>query len=315
MAEGGPKDGNGSKESDSSSHEGGLWSGLKSLLFGDEESHSLRRELEDALDEYDEEEQEEGAAPPAKGDLSAIERQMVRNLLHFSEHTVDDVAVPRADIVAIEEKASFTDLAALFAEAGHSRIPVYRENLDTIVGMIHIRDAFAILAGKAPVPDTLEPLIRQPLYVPESMGALDLLAEMRAKRTHLAIVLDEYSGTEGLVTIEDLVEEIVGDIEDEHDEEPDALLVALDHGQWEADARAELEDVAKEIDERLADIEEDVDTLGGLAFVIAGRVPEPGEIIEHDQSGWKLEILDSDGRRVSRLRLHPPAEREIREED
>ncbi|QDC37347.1 hemolysin family protein [Sphingobium fuliginis] len=314
MAEGSPKDGNGSKESDSSSHEGGLWSGLKSLLFGDEESHSLRRELEDALDEYDEEEQEEGAAPPSKGDLSAIERQMVRNLLHFSEHTVDDVAVPRADIIAIEEKASFADLAALFAEAGHSRIPVYRENLDTIVGMIHIRDAFAILAGKAPAPDTLEPLIRQPLYVPESMGALDLLAEMRAKRTHLAIVLDEYSGTEGLLTFEDLVEEIVGEVEDEHDEEPEAMLVPLDGGLWEADARAELEDVAKEIDEKLADIEEDVDTLGGLAFVIAGRVPEPGEIVEHAQSGWKLEILDSDGRRVSRLRLHPPAEREIEEE-
>ncbi|AMK23745.1 MULTISPECIES: hemolysin family protein [unclassified Sphingobium] len=311
MAEGSPKDGNGSKESDSSSHEGGLWSGLKSLLFGEEESHSLRRELEDALDEYDEDEQEEGASPPAKGDLSAIERQMVRNLLHFSEHTVDDVAVPRADIIAIEEKASFADLAALFAEAGHSRIPVYRENLDTIVGMIHIRDAFAILAGKAPVPDTLEPLIRQPLYVPESMGALDLLAEMRAKRTHLAIVLDEYSGTEGLLTFEDLVEEIVGEVEDEHDEEPEAMLVPLQGGIWEADARAELEDVAKEIDEKLADIEEDVDTLGGLAFVIAGRVPEPGEIIEHEESGWKLEILASDGRRVSRLRLHPPAEREI----
>ncbi|APL93924.1 ion transporter [Sphingobium sp. TA15] len=314
MAEGSPKDGNGSKESDSSSHEGGLWNGLKSLLFGDEESHSLRRELEDALDEYDEEEQEEGASPPAKGDLSAIERQMVRNLLHFSEHTVDDVAVPRADIIAIEENASFADLAALFAEAGHSRIPVYRENLDTIVGMIHIRDAFAILAGKAPVPDRLEPLIRQPLYVPESMGALDLLAEMRAKRTHLAIVLDEYSGTEGLLTFEDLVEEIVGEVEDEHDEEPEAMLVPLDGGLWEADARAELEDVAKEIDEKLAEVEEDVDTLGGLAFVIAGRVPEPGEIVEHAQSGWKLEILDSDGRRVSRLRLHPPAEREMEEE-
>jgi len=310
MAEGSPKDGNGSKESDSSTQEGGLWSGLKSLLFGEEESHSLRRELEEALDEYDEEEQDKGAASPAKGDLSAIERQMVRNLLHFSEHTVDDVAVPRADIIAIEEKASFADLAALFAEAGHSRIPVYHETLDTIVGMVHIRDAFAILAGKAPVPDTLEPLIRQPLYVPESMGALDLLAEMRAKRTHLAIVLDEYSGTEGLLTFEDLVEEIVGDVEDEHDEEPEALLIPLEGGLWEADARAELEDVAKEIDEKLADVEEDVDTLGGLAFVIAGRVPDPGEIVEHEQSGWKLEVLASDGRRVSRLRLHPPAAKE-----
>ena len=310
MAEGSPKDGNGSKESDSSSHEGGLWSGLKSLLFGEEESPSLRRELEEALDDYDEDAQDEGAPAAAKGDLSAIERQMVRNLLHFSEHTVDDVAVPRADIVAIEERASFAELAALFAEAGHSRIPVYRETLDTIVGMVHIRDAFAILAGKSPVPDTLEPLIRQPLYVPESMGALDLLAEMRAKRTHLAIVLDEYSGTEGLLTFEDLVEEIVGDVEDEHDDAPEALLVPLEGGLWEADARAELDDVAEEIDERLADVEEDVDTLGGLAFVIAGRVPEAGEILDHEQSGWKLEIVSSDGRRVTRLRLHPPAEKE-----
>ena len=313
MAEGSPKDGNGSKESDSSSQEGGLWSGLKSLLFGEEESPSLRRELEEALDEYDEDEQDEGSPAPAKGDLSAIERQMVRNLLHFSEHTVDDVAVPRADIIAIEERASFAELAALFAEAGHSRIPVYRETLDTIVGMVHIRDAFTILAGKSPVPDSLEPLIRQPLYVPESMGALDLLAEMRAKRTHLAIVLDEYSGTEGLLTFEDLVEEIVGEVEDEHDDAPEALMVPLEGGLWEADARAELEDVAKEIDQRLADVEEDVDTLGGLAFVIAGRVPDAGEILEHDESGWKLEIIGSDGRRVTRLRLHPPVEREEQE--
>lgn len=315
MAEGSPKDGNGSKESDSSSQEGGLWSGLKSLLFGEDEGHSLRRELEEALDEYDEDEEGEKSSPPAKGDLSAIERQMVRNLLHFSEHTVDDVAVPRADIVAIEEKASFSDLAALFAEAGHSRIPVYRDTLDTIVGMVHIRDAFAILAGKTPVPDSIAPLIRQPLYVPESMGALDLLAEMRAKRTHLAIVLDEYSGTEGLLTFEDLVEEIVGDVEDEHDDAPEALLVPLDDGLWDADARAELDDVAKEIDSRLADIEEDVDTLGGLAFVIAGRVPEAGEILEHQQSGWRLEVVSSDGRRVTRLRLHPPREMESGEEE
>ena len=313
MAEGSPKDGNGSKEPDSSSQEGGLWSGLKSLLFGEEESPSLRRELEEALDEYDEDEQDEGSPAPAKGDLSALERQMVRNLLHFSEHTVDDVAVPRADIIAIEERASFAELAALFAEAGHSRIPVYRETLDTIVGMVHIRDAFAILAGKSPVPDSLEPLIRQPLYVPESMGALDLLAEMRAKRTHLAIVLDEYSGTEGLLTFEDLVEEIVGEVEDEHDDAPEALMVPLEGGLWEADARAELEDVAKEIDQRLADVEEDVDTLGGLAFVIAGRVPDAGEILEHDESGWKLEIIGSDGRRVTRLRLHPPVEKEEQE--
>ncbi|HEX7782081.1 MAG TPA: hemolysin family protein [Sphingobium sp.] len=307
------------KEADSSSagHEGGgIWQGLKSLLFGDEAEHSLRKEIEEAIDEYDGEEQDGSAAvsPARNGDLSAIERQMLRNLLHFSEHTVDDVAVPRADIIAIEEKASFSELAALFAEAGHSRIPVYRGTLDTIIGMIHIRDAFAILAGALPPPETLEPLIRQPLYVPESMGALDLLAEMRAKRTHLAIVLDEYSGTEGLLTFEDLVEEIVGEVEDEHDDAPQAMLVPLDGGMWDADARAELDDAAEEIDPKLSDVEEDVDTLGGLAFVIAGRVPEVGEILLHDESGWKLEILDSDSRRVTRLRLHPPARIDIAED-
>ncbi|WP_070154643.1 hemolysin family protein [Sphingobium phenoxybenzoativorans] len=308
------------KEADSSSansSEGGsIWQGLKSLIFGDESEQSLRKEIEEAIDEYDGEEQEGGSASSTakKGDLSAIERQMLRNLLHFSEHTVDDVAVPRADIIAIEEKASFAELAALFAEAGHSRIPVYRGTLDTIIGMIHIRDAFAILAGTMPPPDTLEPLIRQPLYVPESMGVLDLLAEMRAKRTHLAIVLDEYSGTEGLLTFEDLVEEIVGEVEDEHDDAPQAMLVPLDGGMWDADARAELDDVAEEVDPKLSEVEEDVDTLGGLAFVIAGRVPEIGEILLHDESGWKLEILDSDSRRVSRLRLHPPAHVELAED-
>lgn len=291
----------GQKEPDSS--EGGrIWRGLRSLLFGNEGEQTLRKELEDAIDEYDEEE----GAKPNNGDLSPVERQMVKNLLHFSEHTVDDVAVPRADIMAIEESASFQDLVALFADAGHSRIPVYKESLDTIVGMIHIRDAFAILASNEPPPQSLSSLIRQPLYVPETMGVLDLLAEMRAKRTHLAIVLDEYSGTEGLVTIEDLVEEIVGDIEDEHDEEPEAHLIPCEDGIWEADARAELDDVAKDIDPAFGKVEEDVDTLGGLAFVIAGHVPEAGEVLIHEESGWRLEILEGDIRRVTRLRLHPP---------
>jgi CBS domain containing-hemolysin-like protein len=128
---------------------------------------------------------------------------------------------------------------------------------------------------------------------------------MRATRTHLAIVVDEYSGTDGLVTIEDIVEEVVGDIEDEHDEEPPPLLVPLDDGMWDADARAELEEVAEVIDPRLAEVEEDVETLGGLASVLAGHVPQPGETIEHG-SGWRLEITGGDARRVTRLRLHPP---------
>ncbi|GLT02094.1 hypothetical protein GCM10007897_34970 [Sphingobium jiangsuense] len=297
----------GSKEADSS--EGSIWRGLKALLFGEGGEQSLRRELEDAIDEYDEE-AEENRQPGGKGDLSPLERQMLRNLLHFSEHTVDDIAVPRADIIAIEEGASFADLAALFVEAGHSRIPVYRGTLDTIVGMIHVRDAFAAIAQGGTPPRTLEPFIRQPLYVPETMGILDLMAEMRAKRTHLAIVLDEYSGTEGLLTFEDLIEVIVGEVEDEHDETPEQMLVALEDGLWEADARAELDDVAEELDPRLAEVEEDVDTLGGLAFVIAGHVPQVGEILTHAQSGWRLEIVAADPRRVKRLRLHPPAQRE-----
>ena len=290
-------------EGDSSSSEGGrIWRGLRALLFGEEAETSLRRELESVIEQYDEQE----TARPAKGDLAPIERQMLRNMLHFSEHSVDDVAVPRADIIAISQDASFAELMALIAEAGHSRIPVFDETLDHITGMIHIRDAFAILANGAPHPETLQGLIRQPLYVPQSMGVLDLLAEMRAKRTHLAIVLDEYSGTDGLVTIEDLVEEIVGDIEDEHDEEPEAMFVPLDGGLWDADARAELEDVAKAIDPRLADIDSDVDTLGGLAFVIAGKVPAVGECVTHEQSGWRIEITQGDNRHVTRLRLHPP---------
>jgi CBS domain containing-hemolysin-like protein len=296
----------GTKEADSSNgNDGGIWRGIKALLFGHDVDQTLRREIEEAIDGYDEEGAERSGRP-ANGDLTMLERQMLRNLLHFSEHDVDDIAVPRSDIVAIEEGASFTELTALFAEAGHSRIPVYRDTLDTIVGMIHIRDAFATLASSEPPPKTIAPLIRQPLYVPESMGVLDLLVEMRAKRTHLAIVLDEYSGTEGLVTFEDLVEEIVGDVEDEHDDEPEKMLVALDDGLWEADARAELDDVARELDPRLAEVEEDVDTLGGLAFVIAGHVPQEGEIVTHEFSGWKLEVVSADPRRVKRLRLHPP---------
>ena len=160
--------------------------------------------------------------------------------------------------------------------------------------------------AKAEPPSDIAPLIRTPLYVPESMGVLDLLARMRAQRVHLAIVVDEFGGTEGLVTIEDVVEEIVGDIEDEHDEETEGLLLHVADGIWDADARAELEDVAETIDPRLAVVEEDVDTLGGLAFVLAGRVLNPGESIAHP-SGWRLEALEADTRRVTRLRLHAPA--------
>ena len=275
-----------------------IWRKLKSL-FGDHEP-TLRDQLEDVIERH-----EDDPAPDAEGDLGQIERQMVRNLLHFGERDAGDVGVPRADIVAVEESTSFADLVKLFAEAGHSRLPVYRESLDEVTGMIHLKDVFALLASDTPPPETIGILVRQPLYVPMSMGALDLLAEMRSKRVHLAIVLDEYSGTEGLVTIEDLIEEITGDIEDEHDDAPEALLVPLDGGAWDADARVELEDVAETIDPALGEHDGDVDTLGGLAAVIAGRVPVKGECLE-TPSGWTLEVIEADSKRVGKLRLHPP---------
>ena len=288
--------------------ESNIWRGLKTLIFGGAHEESLREQLEEAIDRH-----EDDPGPDAKGDLTPLERQMVRNLLHFGERDAGDVGVPRADIVAVEEGTTFAHLVQIFAEAGHSRLPVYRGELDTIIGMVHIKDVFAILARGGPQPASIASLIREPLYVPMSRGALDVLADMRSKRVHLAIVLDEYSGTEGLVTIEDLVEEIVGEIEDEHDEAPQALLIPLDNGGWDADARAELEDAATLIDPRLGETDHDVDTLGGLAAVLAGHVPTVGECVDHP-SGWKLEVLDADERRIHRLRLHPPVTHEVEED-
>jgi CBS domain containing-hemolysin-like protein len=292
------------KEGDSKS-DSGLLGGLRAMLFGDNAEPTLRDQIAEAIDEH-----EDDPAPDSEGDLTPVERQMVKNLLDFGSRTVDDVGVPRADMVAIPETLTFLELVAAIADAPHSRLPVYRESLDQIVGMVHIKDAFAILARGAPFPDAITPLIRQPLYVPQSMGVLDLLGEMKAKRVHLAIVIDEYSGTEGLVTIEDLIEEIVGDIEDETDSAVVPMIVPLDGGLWEVDARAELEDVADMIDPRLGEIDEDVDTIGGLAFVLAGHVPQPGETLMHG-SGWRIEITDGDTRRATRVRLHPPVELKV----
>jgi CBS domain containing-hemolysin-like protein len=277
-----------------------FWRGLRTFLFGDDGEATLRAEIEEAIESH------EGEVP-AVGDLSPVERQMLRNLLHFGESNVADISVTRGDIIAVPSNISFEGLVAAFAEAGHSRLPVYEESLDQVIGMVHIKDVFTVQVTGAEPPADITVLLRKPLYVPESMGVLDLLARMRAERVHLAIVVDEFGGTEGLVTIEDVVEEIVGEIEDEHDEETPGLLTAIEDGIWEADARAELEEVAEMIDARLGAIDEDVDTIGGLATLLAGHVPQPGEIVEHP-SGWRLEVTDSDTRRITRLRLHAPAE-------
>jgi CBS domain containing-hemolysin-like protein len=275
------------------------------MLFGAEGESTLRDEIEEAIESH------EGEVP-AVGDLSHVERQMLRNLLHFGESTAGDIAVPRGEIIAVPSTISFEELVLAFAEAGHSRLPVYEASLDSCIGMVHIKDVFTLQVSGAPPPEDISSFIRTPLFVPESMGVLDLLARMRADRVHLAIVVDEFGGTEGLVTIEDVVEEIVGEIEDEHDEEMPGMLIPLEDGIWDADARAELEDVAEALDARLAVVEEDVDTIGGLAVVLAGHVPLLGEIIEHP-SGWRLEITECDARRVLRLRLHAPEESALTE--
>ena len=289
--------------SSSGEQSGTFWQALRNLLFGENGEPTLRDQIEEVIDEH------EGEAP-AIGDLSPVERQMLKNLLHFGERRAGEVAVQRGDIIAVPEDISFANLVAAFAEAGHSRLPVYRGELDTIVGMVHIKDVYAVLAEGKAAPGDLAELIRAPLYVPESMGVLDLLARMRAERIHLAIVVDEFGGTEGLVTIEDVVEEIVGEIEDEHDEEVEGTLVPLEDGLWDADARAELDEVADTVDARLIAEEDDVDTLGGLVFLLAGHVPQVGEIITHP-SGWRLEVTDGDSRRITRLRLHPPSPEDV----
>jgi CBS domain containing-hemolysin-like protein len=288
---------------------GQIWQRVKSLFVGRGTEPTLREQLEEAISEH-EEDAEEDSDDVNGNDLSAVERTMLRNLLHFSEHRVDDVMVPRSEMIAIADDASFADCVASFSEHGHSRLPVYHQTLDNVIGMIHIKDVFAVLAEGKEQPESLEAFIRQPRFVPESMNVLELLDEMRRTRTHLAIIVDEYSGTEGLVTIEDLVEEIVGEIEDEHDDEPEAQFFEIRPGVWEADARTELDDIAEAIDRRLAEVEEDVDTLGGLAFVLSGTIPVIGDVLLHEHSGWQLEIMDSDEKRVTRIRLHGPAKEE-----
>lgn len=274
-----------------------LWRGMRSLLFGEDSEQTLRDEIEEAIDEAEDER-------PIAGDLTPTERQMLRNLLHFGERTAGDVCVTRGDIMAVPSTITFDDLVRAFADAEHSRLPVYGESLDKVIGMIHIKDVF-----KAQVDPTRDrsthALLREPLFVPESMSVIDLLARMRSQRIHLAIVVDEFGGTEGLVTIEDVVEEIVGDIEDEHDTEAVGMLNLLEDGIWEADGRIELEELAKTVDARLVWEEDEVDTLGGLMFLLAGHIPAKGECVEHP-SGWRFEAVDSDPRKVIRVRLHSP---------
>ena len=252
---------------------------------------SVRDTLEEIIEERDE----------AELPIDAHERLLITNILHQRDMTAEDIMVPRPDIVALGEGASLAEITDLMARAGHSRMPVYRDSLDTALGMVHIKDLIPNLyRGEQP---DLVALARPVLFVSPSMRVLDLLLEMRLKRTHLALVVDEYGGIDGLVTIEDLVEQIVGEIEDEHDVDTDPELVVHEDGSMVADARLDLEEFEGRFGAFLSDEErEETDTLAGLVFRLAGRVPGRGELIVHE-SGMEFEVLDADPRRIKRLHL------------
>ncbi|MFN3213579.1 MAG: hemolysin family protein [Henriciella sp.] len=248
--------------------------------------------------------------PSSETPEAPSQQEMRLRIADFASARVEDVMIPRAEIIAVELSTSMDDLIQLYANEAHSRLPVYRETLDDPVGVVHIRDLIGEIAranGDAPKEDDapLERLRRDILFVPPSMPLPDLLVKMQASRTHLALVVDEYGGTDGLVSLEDLVEEIVGEIEDEHDEEV-ALLIRRGRLAWEVDARMETEDFAEETGLDLELEDHDVDTLGGVAFALAGRVPLRGEILPHPK-GVDLEILESDVRRIQRLVVRKPA--------
>ena len=287
-----------------------LWRSLRLLITGHDHEPSLRESLEEAINEHNDD-------IAGRDDRSPVERAMLKNMLHFGERQAGDIGGPRSDMVVFDLEDGFPALVALFKEAGHSRMPVFRGDRDHIIGMIHIKDVYALIAETfddavssqrfADLP--VEGLLRPVLFVPGSMRIVDLLARMRAQRTHMAMIFDEYGGTDGLVTIEDLVEEIVGDIEDEHDEAEASLLLPVNDRLWEADARLPIEELEKQLGTSFhdADISDEVDTLGGMVFMLAGRVPALGEMVDHP-GGWRFEIIDADARMVKRLRLHAPAD-------
>ena len=235
------------------------------------------------------------------------ERILLANVLRLRDVTTADVMIPRADIQAVDVRTDLKTLVGIFNESGHSRLPVYRRTLDDVIGMVHHKDLLATaVEGQTTM---LSQLIRRILFVSPSMRALDLLLEMRLKRIHMALVVDEFGGIDGLVTIEDVVEQIVGEINDEHDTDPDPDLKQREDGLIEADARVMIDRFEDLVGPILSDEErEEVDTLGGLVFFVAGRVPARGEVIVHS-TGFEFEILEADPRRVKRMRIKtPPAE-------
>jgi magnesium and cobalt transporter len=253
--------------------------------------HTVRDTLEELIEDAD----------TRKVEIDGHERTLIRNVLGLRDISACDVMVPRADIVAIEVGTPISAVASQMVEAAHSRLPVYRETLDDAIGMVHIKDVLAHLDSAKPA--TLSDLLREALFVSPTIHALDLLQEMRLNRRHLALVVDEFGGIDGLITIEDLVEEIVGEIIDEHDvEEGPKILTEVD-GTAVADARATIEELEAHFGTVLSDAErEEVDTLSGLIFGVTGRIAKRGEIIRHE-SGLEFEVIDADPRRLKSVRV------------
>lgn len=275
----------------------GFWNGIKRIFFRAKIDSELKESLEEVIEELEADE----------GTLGEEERSIIMNTLSFGDLKVDDVMVPRADIVAIEENASFEKMMTVFADASTSRLPVFRETLDEVIAMVHIKDAFKVFARIKAGKETpsVKSIQRPILFVPPSMKLIDLLTKMQKTRIHMALVVDEYGGTDGLLTIEDLVEQIVGDIEDEHDVTDGTLMRELPDGNLYVDARLpieELEDLLG-IDFLTDDQDDDVDTLGGLVFTLAGHIPQKGDTIDHD-NGIRFEIIEGDTRHIKYILVH-----------
>jgi magnesium and cobalt transporter len=283
---------------------------LRSWLKLKRKDRKREEALRNVIEEIIEEAEAASETPATEGPITAGERILLRNIIRLRDLSALDVMVPRADIIAVAEGIGFDELLGELNTHGHSRLPVYRESLDDVIGFIHIKDLIAARAGGRPF--DLKAILRQVLFVAPSMRVLDLLLQMRLSRQHLALVIDEFGGTDGLITIEDLVEQIVGEIEDEHDVAEGPKLLPRPDGTLIADGRATID----EFEERAGPVltaeerEADIDTLGGLVVHLAGRVPSRGELVTHP-SGITFEVIDADPRRIRRLRLrHLPARTE-----
>jgi len=244
-----------------------------------------------------------------KRSFTQEEEDMLQNVIGFGSSRVEDCMDPRADIIGVDKDAKNKDVLKLFSDSNHSRIPVYKETLDDPIGMLHMKDLISVFTDNDFNKIKLENFLREILFVPPSMKSRDLLVRMQTSRIHMALVIDEYGGTDGLVTIEDLIEEIIGEIEDElFEEDLDRIKIFENH--IDTLARTSIEEINKLIGKSLftEDIDEEINTIGGLVFVLAGRVPQRGELIKHPL-GFEIEITDADSRKIKKVRLRTRAKK------